>query len=213
MNDSFRQTLRDMLVFALLIAIGTVGRWAQPEWCFTPIAAVAVFAGFYFSRLGAALLVPLAVLSITDLTLPAYGGAATMIATYAAMCLPVFLGRLLCGKHSRWSNAWRWTVCGLVPAVLFYLVTNFAVWAFESIYPKTLVGLVECYWMAVPFFRTMVAGDLLYLAVLFSCWALAGSRLTSTERSQRVSCDDRESTGSNDAATTARTAARMVRMR
>ncbi len=78
MKDSIRQTLRDVLVFALLIAIGVVGRWAQPDWCFTPIAAVAVFAGFYFSRIGVALLVPLAVLGISDLVLPAYGSGGAL---------------------------------------------------------------------------------------------------------------------------------------
>ncbi len=189
MKDSFRQSLRDVLVFALLIAIGVAGRWAQPYWCFTPTAAVAVFAGFYFSRLGIALLVPLAVLGITDVALPAYGGAATMLVTYAAMCLPVLLGRVLRGKHSAYSAAWRWAVCGLVPATLFYLVTNFAVWAFESLYPKTAAGLVECYVAAVPFYRWMMAGDVFYLAVVFGCWALASARLTSVERSRQLSCD------------------------
>jgi hypothetical protein len=213
-KDSIRQTLRDVLVFALLIGIGVAGRWAQPEWCITPMAAVAVFAGFYFSRIGVALLVPLAVLAITDLKLPAYGGAATMLVTYAAMCLPVFFGQLLRGNHSIWNAAWRWAVCGLIPATLFYLITNFAVWAFESIYPRTWAGLVECYWAAVPFYRWMAAGDVFYLAVMFGCWALAGARVPSLQRARSTSCNhvlgDRDS---DDApAGNPPSSARLVRM-
>jgi hypothetical protein len=57
---------------------------------------------------------------------------------------------------------------------LFWLGSNFAVWAFQSDYPGTLAGLARCYWMAVPFFRWMLAGDVFYLTVLFGCSALAG---------------------------------------
>ena len=40
----------DLSVFALLIAIGVAGRWGQPQWCFTPTAAAAIFAGFWWSH-------------------------------------------------------------------------------------------------------------------------------------------------------------------
>lgn len=182
MNDNQLRTLRDTLVLVLLVGIGVAGRWAQPEWCFTPTAAVAVFAGFYFSRFAIAALVPMAVLVISDLILPAYDSLAVMMATYAVMTVPVLFGRLLRGRHSTWSTAWRWAVCGLLPAVLFYVVTNFAVWAFQSDYEKSLAGLVHCYAMAVPFFRWMLAGDVFYLAVLLGCGALAGMPVTHFRR-------------------------------
>ena len=70
----------------------------------------------------------------------------------------------------------RWAVCGLVPATLFFLVSNFAVWAFQSDYAKTWAGLVQCYWAAIPFYRWMLSGDVFYLALLFGCAALAGVR-------------------------------------
>jgi hypothetical protein len=56
-------------------------------------------------------------------------------------------------------------------------VTNFAVWAFQSDYEKTLAGLAQCYWAAVPFYRWMLAGDIFYLAILLACWALAGASI------------------------------------
>ena len=54
MNQNRQQTVQDLLVFALLVAIGVAGRWGQPEWCFTPTAAAAIFAGYYFSRVSIA---------------------------------------------------------------------------------------------------------------------------------------------------------------
>ena len=62
MNDYRKRTISDLLVLVLLVAIGVAGRWGQPQWCFTPTAAAAIFAGYYFSRIGMALIVPFAIL-------------------------------------------------------------------------------------------------------------------------------------------------------
>lgn len=173
-SDNRRQTIRDVLVFLLLVSIGVAGRWAQPEWCFTPTAATAIFAGCYFARLGVAALVPIAILGMSDLALESHDSLGVMLATYAIMTVPVLLGRWLRTSEGKAQTAARLAICGLLPAMLFWLVSNFAVWAFQSDYERSWTGLVRCYWMAVPFFRWMLAGDVFYLAVLVSCAALAG---------------------------------------
>ena len=170
-----QQNLQDLLVFALLIAIGVAGRWGQPEWCFTPTAAAAIFAGLYFSRAAIAVLVPVAILAISDLLLPAYNSIPVMIATYAVMIVPVWFGRSQRVEQPRWLAVSRWVLFGLLPATLFYLISNFAVWAFQSDYEKTLAGLAQCYWAAVPFYRWMLVGDVFYLTLLLGCLAVAGA--------------------------------------
>jgi hypothetical protein len=181
-NDNRNQTIRDFSVFVLLVAIGVAGRWGQPEWCFTPTAAVAIFAGCYFARLSIAALVPIAILGISDLALASHDNLAVMLVTYAAMTVPVLFGRWLANSRGAGSTVARLAICGLLPATLFWLLSNFAVWAFQSDYEKTWVGLVHCYAMAVPFFRWMIAGDVFYLAVLLGCGALAGMRLSHLRR-------------------------------
>jgi hypothetical protein len=173
-NQERRSSGIDLAVFMLLIGIGVAGRWGQPAWCFTPTAAAAIFAGFYFSRIAVAALVPLAILGLSDLALPAYDNIPVMLATYAVLTVPVWFGRMLRGQRFGWSAAGRWALCGLAPATAFWLVSNFAVWAFQSDYEKSLAGLVQCYVAAVPFYRWMLAGDVCFLVALFGCWALAG---------------------------------------
>ena len=56
--------------------------------------------------------------------------------------------------------------------MLFYIVTNFGMWLFSGIYPRTLAGLEACYVAAIPFFQNTVAGDLVYTALLFGGFAL-----------------------------------------
>jgi hypothetical protein len=64
----------------------------------------------------------------------------------------------------------------LAASTIFYLTTNFAVWAGSGMYAKTLAGLVSCYVAALPFFGPTVAGDLFYSAVLFGGFAWAERR-------------------------------------
>src|ERR1700748_3403719 len=104
MKSDKQQNLQDLLVFFLLIAIGVAGRWGQPEWCFTPTAAAAIFAGWYFSPWPIAVLVPISILAISDLILPAYGSIAVAVATYLVMTFPVVLGRMQRDSRSRLSR-------------------------------------------------------------------------------------------------------------
>jgi len=183
MNDTRQRNLQDVLVFALLVAIGVAGRWGQPQWCFTPIAAVAVFAGFYFSRVAIAVIVPIAILAIGDLfLLPPHSNIPVLLATDIAMTVPVWFGRMLRGDERTAACGWKLLMCGLAPATIFFVISNFAVWAFQSGYPKNVDGLVQCYWAAVPFYRWMLAGDIFYLSVLTLCWVIATTGTSAVAR-------------------------------
>ena len=60
----------------------------------------------------------------------------------------------------------------LASSVLFFIVTNFGVWAIGTMYPMTLAGLAACYVAAIPFFQNTVAGDLFYATLLFGGFAV-----------------------------------------
>ncbi len=170
-----RDTARELTVFTLLLAIGVVGRWCAPAWNFTPLAAVTVLGGYYFRNMLPAVLLPVGVLTISNTLLPTYPHWQVHAAVYGVMLVPLALGRS--ARAARGSQAAKqFALCGFVPATLFFVVTNFAVWAFTPYYAKTLAGLANCYWMAVPFYRWMLFGDLFYLSVLVACLAIANAR-------------------------------------
>ena len=172
-----KHNYRDLAVFFLLLAIGVAGRWAQPTWNFTPLVAVTAIGGFYFRNTLAALLLPVTVLAVSDLVLPAHDSLPVMISVHVMMVLPFVLGRLA-RKASTRGRVGYLALCGFVPATAFFVVTNFAVWAFKSNYDKTLAGLMECYAAGVPFYRAMIAGDVFFLTVLVGCLVAAGSLAT-----------------------------------
>ena len=120
-----RQTLRELAVFGLLLAIGVLGRWVQPDWNFTPLAAVTVIGGYYFRNLLPAVLLPVSILAVSDLALPAHDSWGVQLSVHLMMLVPLALGRFTRGAEG-WQAAGRWALCGLVPATAFYVVTNFA---------------------------------------------------------------------------------------
>lgn len=180
-----KATARDAAVFALLVAVAVAGRWGQPDWGVTPMAAVALFAGRCFGARGWAVATPIAALLLSDLFLPGYSNLPVMMAVYGAMVAPALLGRLLRrGEGPAWLA--RLAACSLAPATLFFLVTNLAVWAFQSDYPKNAGGLAACYAAALPFYGRMLLGDVFFTAVVFAAGEAAIATDASATRSARV---------------------------
>ncbi len=167
-----RDTLRELAVFALLLAIGVLGRWAQPTWNFTPVMAVTALGGYYFRQNIAAILLPMGILAVSDVLLPTHDNWAVLISVHVMMVIPLLLGRLARNTEG-WKSAMCWGMCGVLPATAFFVVTNFAVWAFKSTYEHSLAGLAACYAAGVPFYKAMLAGDLFYLTVLLACLVIA----------------------------------------
>ena len=137
----------------------------------TSVTAVALFGGAYFSDRRLAFLVPLAALFLSDLVLGFYHH---MEIVYASFALIVCIGLWLQKNRSALHIAGA----ALASSVLFFVLTNFAVWAFDSLYPMTLDGLIACYVAAIPFFRNMLLGDVLYTVLLFGGFALLERRFS-----------------------------------
>jgi hypothetical protein len=133
----------------------------------TPIAAVALFSGAYLADRRLAFFVPLAAVFVSDIILGFYGPG-EMAAVYVSFAIVVALGLWLREKRS----ALRIGSAAIAASLLFFVITNFAVWAFGTLYPKTGAGLIECYIAALPFFRHTLAGDLSYTLLLFGGFAL-----------------------------------------
>jgi len=158
------------VVWLALVALAVAGRLWQPTWNgeqlwhATPLAAVALAAGFLFANPLVAASVPLAALAVSNLVLPGYGSLGVAAVVYAATAWPVLLGT--CGILGQDRPRWLAVVGGsLATSLVFFLSTNLAHWAFMADYPRTIAGLGECFVAALPFYRWMPVGD--------AAWTLA----------------------------------------
>ena len=85
-----------------------------------------------------------------------------MLAVYFSFALMGVIG-LYVRRHKNFARVVGGALLG---SILFFLITNWAVWAFGAMYPLTLTGLLESYTMAIPFFRNSLLGDLFYVGIL-----------------------------------------------
>lgn len=161
---------RTMLLVALILGTAALRLIPHPP-NFTPIGALALFAGAQFHDKRWAFIVPLAAMFLSDLVIGFHTG---MPVIYFAFAMIVCMGFFLKER----KTALRVTSASFAGAIFFFVVSNFAVWASGKLYPLTLQGLVTCYIAAIPFFQNWLAGTLFYSAVLFGGFALAKRKLT-----------------------------------
>ncbi len=137
---------------------------------FTPVAAMALFGGAYFSDKKLAFIVPFIAMFISDAII---GFHSTMWAVYLSFAIMVVIGFGLRDK----KKISKIFAASVGSSVLFFAVTNFAVWMTGTMYPMNLGGLFESYVAAIPFFQNSLLGDLFYVGIFFGAFELAKAKL------------------------------------
>jgi hypothetical protein len=149
----------------------------QPFTNFTPVAAISLFAGYFFRSWLVAACLPLLIMGTTDYFIGGYDER-QMVLIHAALALPVFCRGILrrhCKLEERQFGRYFATVFGtsLAASCTFFLISNFGTWCFGTMYEHTVGGLARCYVNALPFFRPTLTGDLVFSLGLFGGYAAA----------------------------------------
>lgn len=156
--------MRKYLPAFILITLGIAARFLPHPANFAPIGAIAIFSGLYLPKKWAIIL-PLAAMIFSDIFIGFYSWP-IMLSVYGGFIIMGLIG-LWVRKNKKLSTVLGGTILG---SVIFYLVTNFSVWAFGSLYAHNLNGLLASYTMAIPFFRNSLLGDLFYTGVLVGAY-------------------------------------------
>ena len=152
----------DLLLVAFLIGFDVIARLLPHAVGVWPFAASALFAGRMLRIPGLAVIVPLAAVLLSNVALAGDDWRITLVVC-AAITVPAFAGMLI----RRWPGAVPVIAAVLSCSLIFFVATNFAVWAFSGMYPLTWQGLTQCFIAALPFLDKTVLGDLFWTAVLF----------------------------------------------
>lgn len=156
------------LLFSLLLIVGALGRFIPHPANFAPIGALGIFAGLYARNWKQGIALPLIARLITDVLI-GFFNPGVMVAVYISTLCGTFLG-MWARKNKNIFTIGRATIAG---AVIFFVVTNFAVWLFDGLYPMNVRGLIESYTLALPFFRNSLFGDIFYAIVIIGGYELA----------------------------------------
>jgi hypothetical protein len=145
---------------------------------FTPVGAIALFGGAYFTDKWKAYLVPLAALFVSDIFINylytskwilMYSGSVWMYLCFAIM---VLIGTFI--KKVNFANV---AFASLAGVAVHWLIMDLP-WLYGNLYPHTLAGYGQSLVNAIPFEQNMVLGDLLFGALLFGGFELAKSKFT-----------------------------------
>lgn len=158
---------RTLGIMLVLVAIAAFSRVLNIAPNVTAVGAVALLAGFLISSRLAAMATVVVAMLVSDAIIGGYN-TALMGVVYGALVLPVLLRPMLGDRPTGGFGLLRVGAAGVIASTLFFLITNFAVWALGTMgYAKTLAGLVECYAMAIPFYRLTMIGDVVFSVALF----------------------------------------------
>lgn len=191
LNSLGRSDFLPWIILAGLVVIGFSSRLLIADLPnFKPIAAIALFSGFYFRRTWMALLATALALLISDWQIGSYHWPIAL-SVYGCLLTGAFIGRYFIRqpgsiKFSKFS-AVKTGAAALMMSCLFFAVTNFAVWASGAWYSTDFQGLTNCYTNAVPFFKYTLAGDCFFSTAIFGSYALAAATLQRATRGNRQS--------------------------
>lgn len=172
------------LVLTTLVLAAAFSRIVPHLPNFSPLNAIALFAAAHFTARTQAVALPLAATWLSDLYLnnvtyaqPNTGfvwGYTGMQWQYGAYLLIAVFGLWLFRAS---KSFWRTAVGVLASGMIFFLVSNFGVWASGNLYPPTAEGLLACYVAGLPFYQGTILGDLFYSTLLFGSFALAERKI------------------------------------
>lgn len=162
----------DLSLIAGLVGLDVVARILPHSPDFTPVAATAVFAACALRLRALSVLVPVAAMACADAVLGFYD-LKMMVVVYGALAWPALAASL----SPRLRRPGMTAPLLVSSSLMFFFVSNFAVWAFSPIYAANVAGLVKCYVAALPFLKNMLAGDLFWGFALFGgYWLLQALR-------------------------------------
>ncbi len=144
---------------------------------FSPVGAIAMLGGSLLaSRLGS-IATPLLALFVSDLILSttlyanynmfAPGIFAVLLSRYACYALYPLMGRLIAARGRRIEHLLFACLAG---SLMFFFVTNFV--TFLVFNPKTWTSFLDCYLSALPFYRNLLIGDVLFTGLFYGAWRL-----------------------------------------
>lgn len=169
------------ITFAILLA--AISRVLPHPFNFTPIAAMALFGGVYFTDKRLAFLIPILAMIVSDLLLEFIAGIGwhnTIIYVYASFVLITLIGIYIRNN----AKAGTIILASLISSILFFLITNGGVWAAGG-FEFGFSGLVATLLAGIPFYNNeifgsfffnTIAGDLFYCGILFGSFYFAKAK-------------------------------------
>ena len=127
---------------------------------FTPIISVALMSGFLFKKINVSFLILLTTMLISDFFIGFYEN---MIFVYLSLAIITYASYQIALK----INFINLFLFSTLSALIFYFISNFGVWLQGNLYEKNIAGLIECYILAIPFFKNTLISTIFFAYIAY----------------------------------------------
>ena len=166
-------------VLSIIILLAAFTRIMPHPPNFSPMAAIGLFGAAHFAKKWQAFFIPLIGIWVSDLVINNYVYSSSssnfvwfysgFYWQYISYILIIFAGLFIFNRGISLTNMFG----GMISSSgIFFLVSNFGVWAGGTMYPKNFGGLITCYAAGVPFIHNTIISDVLFTTVLFGTYYL-----------------------------------------
>jgi hypothetical protein len=128
---------------------------------FTPIISMAILSAYFMKNLKHSVLLIISAMLITDIFLDFYKN---MIFVYLSLIIITSFSFKLSSKINT-KNLFLYCI---LSSLVFFILTNFGVWTLGNLYEKSFQGLIECYFMAIPFFKNTLISTIIFSYAAFA---------------------------------------------
>jgi hypothetical protein len=149
LNPNMKVAVQILLIL-FMILLGFISRvgWLIPNWAL--VGALALWAPYVLGNLALSGLVVYSSLLLSDWVLGFYP---EQMWVYMAYLPYLLIGSKFKGFH---------ILKPLLGSFGFFVISNFGVWVSTDFYPHNLDGLINCFVMAIPFYKNTLFSDLSY---------------------------------------------------
>jgi len=166
MKTFFKISVKEIFPIGLVLLLAFSRLIPHPP-NFTPIVAVAIMSGYFFKNIKLSFVVLLIAMLLVDVFLGFYKH---MFFVY----LSLFLITFIFFKISDKVNSKNLFIFGFLGSLIFFLVSNFGVWASGVLspitnlpYEKNINGLINCYFLAIPFFTKTLTSTIFFSYIAY----------------------------------------------
>ena len=146
------QNKKNLQSFFFIFFFLTISRLIPHEPNFTPILSLSML-GFLFSTiLWVKVLIVLGSMFFSDLII---GTHDFILYVYFSLIILIIF-----------SNSKNYIYMIFFGPLIFFIITNFGVWLNSSYYTKNINGLIESFYMAIPFFKNTILSTFFYCILI-----------------------------------------------
>lgn len=146
------QNKKNLQLFFFIFLFLTISRLIPHEPNFTPILSISILCFLFSKILWFKVLIVLGSMFFSDLII---GTHDFIIYTYFSLMILIII-----------SNSKNYIYMIFFGPLIFFIITNFGVWLSSTYYTKNIDGLIECFYMAIPFFKNTIISTFFYCILI-----------------------------------------------